>query len=495
MFKPQQGIGHCGQDVPGPPWILGHRGAALEAPENTLGGLRRAIETGVDGCAYDLRATASGDVVLLADATLDRTTDGHGPLALKTLPELHGLDAGGWFSKDFHSEPLALFDEALGLEGNAAGTWPQHLAILRERGLVSELARALTGRGSQLCLRVASVSREACLNARDLGLQPMWLVSQADEEARRFVRDERFGSCGLMQGASGAGAWAPGEWPCERWALGIDRPQALLEACRLPLNGFSTNELRRALATRALVFLAPHDRGPYPLVVPDLVVDSAAELPGPGEWCGHWSLEAQVRNPFGFGVRACLRVVVRRGAFEAQGLPAVVDLEPDMRARVAFELSGGSWSPGGDALLVCDYAWSRGPGRPSERLTLDTPLRRVRETRLAESAVRLTMLREAPEQRRASVTLRRQRADLLAAVENAGGLEDPRLVVHLDGRIYSGSRGLRMPLPQAGAHPLPFSIGFVGTERGRVHVRRWAGGVPDQLDSGSPGHLYLPLLA
>jgi hypothetical protein len=262
----------------------------------------------------------------------------------------------------------------------------------------------------------------------------------------------------------------------------------------MPLDGFSTNELRRALATRALVFLAPHDRGPYPLVVPDLVVDSAAELPGPGEWCGHWSLEAEVRNPFGFGVRAFLRVVVRRGAFEAQGLPAVVDLEPDVRARIPFELSGGSWSPGGDALFVCDYVWRRGPGRPSERLTLDTPLRRVREARLAESAVRLTMLREAPEQRAASVTVRRKRADLLAAVENSGGLHDPRLIVHLDGRTYSGSRGLRMPLPRVGPEAVPFSIGFVGSERGRELLRRWAGGVPDQLDSGSPGQLYLPLL-
>ena len=103
-------------------------------------------------------------------------------------------------------------------------------------------------------------------------------------------------------------------------------------------------------------------------------------------------------------------------------------------------------------------------------------------------------MREAPGQRPASVTLRRKRADLLAAVENAGGLHDPRLIVHLDGRTYSGSRGLRMPLPPAGPRAVAFSIGFVGTERGRKHVRRWAGGVPDQLDAGSPGHLVLPLL-
>ena len=148
--------------------------------------------------------------MLLADANLDRTTDGHGPLALKTLPELYGLDAGGWFSKDYHSEPLALLDEALGLEGNAAGSCPQHLALLRERGLVSELARVVAGRGTQLSLRVAAVSRETCMNARDLGLQPMWLVSRADEEARRFVRDERIAACGLIKHGTSAGTLGPG---------------------------------------------------------------------------------------------------------------------------------------------------------------------------------------------------------------------------------------------------------------------------------------------
>ena len=131
MFHPQQGIGSRGHFVPGPPFILGRRGVVWEAPENTLAGLRRAVEVGLDGFSYDVRACASGELVLLHDATLRRTTDATGTLASRTLPELFGIDAGGWFDKAFAGEPLALLDEALTVEGNHAGTWPLHVIELQ----------------------------------------------------------------------------------------------------------------------------------------------------------------------------------------------------------------------------------------------------------------------------------------------------------------------------------------------------------------------------
>ena len=49
-----------GQGFAAPPWILGHRGSPLEAPENTLSSMRQALELGLDGFEYDLRACASG---------------------------------------------------------------------------------------------------------------------------------------------------------------------------------------------------------------------------------------------------------------------------------------------------------------------------------------------------------------------------------------------------------------------------------------------------
>ena len=86
--------GASGTWVPGPPWILGHRGAPREAPENTLASLRRALEIGVDGIEYDLRGNASHEPVLMHDEDLARTTDAKGLLAARGLPELFGVDAG-----------------------------------------------------------------------------------------------------------------------------------------------------------------------------------------------------------------------------------------------------------------------------------------------------------------------------------------------------------------------------------------------------------------
>lgn len=83
-----------------PPRLFGHRGAAGVAPENTLASFRRAHEAGVDVFELDVHATRDGEVVVLHDPTLDRTTDGAGPVAAVTFAELARLDAGHRFSPD-----------------------------------------------------------------------------------------------------------------------------------------------------------------------------------------------------------------------------------------------------------------------------------------------------------------------------------------------------------------------------------------------------------
>lgn len=83
-----------------PPRLFGHRGAAGVAPENTLVSFRRAREAGVDVFELDVHATRDGEVVVLHDPTLDRTTDGAGPVAALTFAELERLDAGHRFTAD-----------------------------------------------------------------------------------------------------------------------------------------------------------------------------------------------------------------------------------------------------------------------------------------------------------------------------------------------------------------------------------------------------------
>lgn len=74
--------------------IMGHRGAAAVEPENTLLSISCAIETGVDAVEIDVRLTKDRTLVVIHDATVDRTTNGTGPVSSYELKEIKELDAG-----------------------------------------------------------------------------------------------------------------------------------------------------------------------------------------------------------------------------------------------------------------------------------------------------------------------------------------------------------------------------------------------------------------
>jgi glycerophosphoryl diester phosphodiesterase len=74
---------------------IGHRGAAGHEPENTLRGFQRAVQLGADMVELDVHLCATGELVVIHDDTVDRTTDGSGRVGDMTLTELRALDAGG----------------------------------------------------------------------------------------------------------------------------------------------------------------------------------------------------------------------------------------------------------------------------------------------------------------------------------------------------------------------------------------------------------------
>lgn len=80
--------------------VIAHRGNSAHAPENTVEALRQAVELGADALEFDVRMTRDGVAVLMHDATLHRTTSGHGRLADVDHAEVQALDAGkekpGW---------------------------------------------------------------------------------------------------------------------------------------------------------------------------------------------------------------------------------------------------------------------------------------------------------------------------------------------------------------------------------------------------------------
>jgi len=166
--------------APAPPRLVGHRGAAGLAPENTPAGFRKAAELGVRWVEFDVHLSADGVPVIIHDDTADRTTDGKGEVSAKTLAELRSLDAGAWFSPDFRGERIPTLEETIALLGELGlgavveikpspgaeaataeaamrvltATWPDHLpapmvssfkreALLRAQAVAPGIARAL----------------------------------------------------------------------------------------------------------------------------------------------------------------------------------------------------------------------------------------------------------------------------------------------------------------------------------------------------------------
>lgn len=93
--------------------VIGHRGAAALAPENTWYSFDTALEIGVDAIETDVRATSDGELVLLHDANLNRTTNGSGPVNELPWSTVSQLDAGSWFDKKYSAARIPLLQKTL----------------------------------------------------------------------------------------------------------------------------------------------------------------------------------------------------------------------------------------------------------------------------------------------------------------------------------------------------------------------------------------------
>jgi glycerophosphoryl diester phosphodiesterase len=88
------------KDWPAKPVNIAHRGGKDIVPENTLEGFREGLLAGADVAELEVHLTADGHLVAIHDDTVDRTTDGSGPVREMTLQEVKGLDAGYRFTRD-----------------------------------------------------------------------------------------------------------------------------------------------------------------------------------------------------------------------------------------------------------------------------------------------------------------------------------------------------------------------------------------------------------
>ncbi|MGC8597730.1 MAG: glycerophosphodiester phosphodiesterase [Thermocladium sp.] len=99
--------------------VYGHRGARGYAPENTLPSFSLAREMGVDGVELDVHLSRDGEVIVIHDATLNRTTNGDGAVSTLTLNELRKLDAGVKFGDKWRGTRIPTLDEVFTVMGRS----------------------------------------------------------------------------------------------------------------------------------------------------------------------------------------------------------------------------------------------------------------------------------------------------------------------------------------------------------------------------------------
>lgn len=182
---------------PDDPLVCGHRGQAKDAPEQTLEAYRRAVELGADMIEVDARLTRDGELVLFHDATLDRTTSGHGKVSDHLWADLRLLDAGEWFAPAFAGARIPLAADAIDF-ARAVGV----LICLEVKGgsdaeanaTAEALARLIAGLGALRFAFMSSFHLEALQVARRTEPQLMlapWMPEDRPADPDEHIRQAR----------------------------------------------------------------------------------------------------------------------------------------------------------------------------------------------------------------------------------------------------------------------------------------------------------------
>ncbi len=135
-----------------PPLAVAHRGASGRCPENTLVSFKKALEMNAPILELDVHISRNGDLVVMHDPTVDRTTNGTGAIRDLSSDSIRTLDAGAWFSKDFTGEKVPLLSEVFDLAKGRAKVlvelkWDVHGNAYP--GLVDKVLDLIVQRGAE----------------------------------------------------------------------------------------------------------------------------------------------------------------------------------------------------------------------------------------------------------------------------------------------------------------------------------------------------------
>lgn len=176
-------------DIPRP-HLFGHRGASAEAPENTLPAFTRAIERGVRYLELDCHATRDGEIVVLHDAELERTTDGQGRVSELSFSELERLDAGYHFSPDGHSHPYRSCGVRVPRFSEVLSAFPGAHLNLEVKQAEPSIAERVIGlvRAANASRRVLLAAEEEPVLAEIASLDPGTALGSSTADVIEFVK-------------------------------------------------------------------------------------------------------------------------------------------------------------------------------------------------------------------------------------------------------------------------------------------------------------------
>ena len=201
--------------------VVAHRGASRYAPENTLAAFRLALDQGARAVECDVRRTRDERLVVIHDATVDRTTDGSGLVSALPLETVRSFDAGRWFGAQYAGERVPLLEDLLRLvrgraliqvhikndPSPAAGIEAQVLSELVRCGMEGEALvmsfdpesiRVVRSLRSEVATGILHAARpaEIVASARETGATALCLErTYLDREVVAQARSARLGVC------------------------------------------------------------------------------------------------------------------------------------------------------------------------------------------------------------------------------------------------------------------------------------------------------------
>lgn len=242
--------------------VLAYGGYAAVAPENTLAALRAAAAAGIPGAWVDVRTTSDGQLVLLRDATLDRTTDCAGRVDEQPLGNVQRCDAGSWFDPRFAGETVPRLADALAVAGPRlvvmlhAAASPAVLDVVQAAGAADRVTLVsadeavladLAARAPRIpaWMRVPALSPELAATLGRVGADGV-AVDAAGLEAEEALALEAAGIPVAVVGAEDEAAWF-GALALRADFVVTERAQPLVWALGLQARTYSTADFGTAV--------------------------------------------------------------------------------------------------------------------------------------------------------------------------------------------------------------------------------------------------------